>query len=148
MKKITSLLVATILLITTTQAQIQRSKPVKSAADSVAVTATDATPAMVNEMPEKASRKDKRAMMKELNLSRTQLKQLKGMRQDAKAKKDAIESNTQLSEEEKKKQTKMVKLEQLKKMKEILSPEQIQKLKEMRKQKAGDKMEMDDLEIE
>jgi Spy/CpxP family protein refolding chaperone len=147
MKKITSIIIVGILFSTATFAQIQRSKPSKSATDSTIVATTPSTPVMADQAPQ-ASRKDKRAMMKELNLSRTQMKQLKGMRQDAKAQKDAIDGNTQLSDEERKAKLREFRKEQLKKMQQILTPEQIQKLKEMRKQKAGDKMEMDDLEIE
>jgi Spy/CpxP family protein refolding chaperone len=146
MKKIVSLITIGILFSTVGVAQIQRTKPSKAATDSAVVT-TPASPVMTDEMPQ-ASRKDKRAMMKELNLSRTQMKQLKGMKQDGKAQKDAITNNTKLTDQERKQQLKELRVSQLKKMQQILTPEQITKLKEMRKQKAGDKMEMDDLDLE
>lgn len=146
MNKTLSLIVVATLFSTVTVAQIQRNKPSKSVTDSAA-TITPSFPAMVDEAPQ-ASRKDKRAMMKELNLSRAQMKQLKEMRKTSKAQKDAIDGNTQLSEDERKSKLREFRKEQLKKIQQILTPEQIQKLKEMRKQKAGDKMEMDDLEIE
>lgn len=146
MKKIVSLITVGILFSTMTFAQIKRTKPSKEVTDS-AISTTPSSPVMAEEMPQ-ASRKDKREMMKELNLSRTQMKQLKEMRKSSKAQKEAIDGNTQLSDDERKKQMKMHRVEQLKKMQQILTPDQIQKLKEMRKQKGGDKMEMDDLEIE
>jgi Spy/CpxP family protein refolding chaperone len=142
MKKIISFLVLSILL-TSAFAQVKRNKPAKAIVDS----AVQSTP-VISEEVSKSYRKDKRAMMKELNLSRTQMKQLKGMRQDAKAQKEAIDNNTKLSDEERKQQLREFRVKQMKKMQEILTPEQINKLKEMRKQKAGDKMEMEDLEME
>ncbi|MBP6432701.1 MAG: hypothetical protein KA319_13125 [Ferruginibacter sp.] len=146
MKKIVSLITIGIFFSTVAFAQIKRTKPSKAVADS-AIATTPASPVMAEEMPQ-ASRKDKKAMMKELNLSRTQMKQLKEMRKSSKAQKEAIDGNNQISEEERKTKLKEFRKEQLKKMQQILTPEQITKLKEMRKQKAGDKMEMDDLDLE
>jgi Spy/CpxP family protein refolding chaperone len=147
MKKILSLIIVCTLFSTVTFAQIKRSKPSKSATDSTVVATPSSSPVMADEMPQ-ASRKDKRVMMKEINLSRSQMKQLKEMRKSSKAQKEAIDGNTQINDDERKNKLREFRKEQLKKMQQILTPEQIQKLKEMRKQKAGDKMEMDDLEIE
>lgn len=122
-------------------AQIQRTKPVNSKFDS----ATIATQVAPNEVT-KSTKKQNRELFKELNLSRTQMKQLKEMRQDAKTKKQTIESNTQLSDAETKQQTREFKKGQLKRMQQILTPEQLSKLKAFKKDETG--LLMDDMEID
>jgi len=74
------------------------------------------------------------------------MKQLKEMRQDAKIKKQTIESNTQLSDAETKQQTREFKKGQLKRMQQILTPEQLSKLKAFKKDETG--LLMDDMEID
>lgn len=139
MKKIISFFIIVICAFATS-AQIQRTKPVNSKFDS----ATIATPVAPNEVT-KSTTKQNRELFKELDLSRTQMKQLKEMRQDAKTKKQTIESNTQLSDAEIKQQTREFNKGQLKRMQQILTPEQLSKLKAFKKDETG--LQMGDMEI-
>lgn len=139
MKKIISFFIIVICAFAAS-AQIQRTKPVNSKFDS----ATIATQVAPNEVT-KSTTKQNRELFKELDLSRTQMKQLKEMRQDAKTKKQTIESNTQLSDAETKQQTREFKKGQLKKMQQILTPEQLSKLKAFKKDETG--LQMGDMEI-
>jgi Spy/CpxP family protein refolding chaperone len=140
MKKIISFFIIVICALAAS-AQIQRTKPVNSKFYS----ATIATQVAPNEVT-KSTTKQNRELFKELDLSRTQMKQLKEMRQDAKTKKQTIESNTQLSDAEIKQQTREFKKGQLKKMQQILTPEQLSKLKAFKKDETG--LQMDDMEID
>lgn len=140
MKKIISFFII-VICVFAASAQIQRTKPVNSKFDS----ATIATQVSPNEVT-KSTTKQNRELFKELDLSRTQMKQLKEMRQDAKTKKQTIESNTQLSDAEIKQQTREFKKGQLKKMQQILTPEQLSKLKAFKKDETG--LQMDDMEID
>ncbi len=84
-------------------------------------------------------------MMRELHLSRQQLKQLRELKQSTKAKKDEIEANTQLSDSEKKESLKSMRKNQLQNMKNILTEAQFKKLMELRKSKKNtDEMMTDD----
>jgi len=139
MKKIISFFIIAICAFAAS-AQIQRTKPVNSKFDS----ATIATQVAPNEVT-KSTTKQNRELFKELDLSRTQMKQLKEMRQDAKTKKQTIESNTQLSDAETKQQTREFKKGQLKRMQQILTPEQLSKLKAFKKDETG--LQMGDMEI-
>ena len=140
MKKIISFFII-VICVFAASAQIQRTKPVNSKFDS----ATIATQVAPNEVT-KSTKKQNRELFKELDLSRTQMKQLKEMRQDAKTKKQTIESNTQLSDAETKQQTREFKKGQLKKMQQILTPEQLSKLKAFKKDETC--LQMDDMEID
>ena len=140
MKKIISFFII-VICVFAASAQIQRTKPVNSKFDS----ATIATQVAPNEVT-KSTKKQNRELFKELDLSRTQMKQLKEMRQDAKTKKQTIESNTQLSDAETKQQTREFKKGQLKRMQQILTPEQLSKLKALKKDETG--LQMDDMEID
>ena len=140
MKKIISFFIIVICAFAAS-AQIQRTKPVNSKFDS----ATIATQVAPNEVT-KSTTKQNRELFKELDLSRTQMKQLKEMRQNAKTKKQTIESNTKLSDAETKQQTREFKKGQLKRMQQILTPEQLSKLKAFKKDETG--LQMDDMEID
>ncbi|MBS1511402.1 MAG: hypothetical protein JST86_11215 [Bacteroidetes bacterium] len=119
-----------ITVISTAQIQRKRNNP---PADSAI-----AAPAGSNGM----NRKD---MLRELNLSKAQMQQLKESRQSLKAKKEAIDADDKLSPEEKQQQLKGLRKEQAQTMMRILTPEQRQKLMQLRQQnKAGKPMdEMD-----
>ena len=140
MKKIISFFIIVICAFAAS-AQIQRTKPVNSKFDS----ATIATQVATNDVI-KSTTKQNRELFKELDLSRTQMKQLKEMRKEAKIKKQTIESNTELSDAETKQQTREFKKGQLKKMQQILTPEQLSKLKAFKKDETG--LQMDDMEID
>ena len=140
MKKIISFFI-TVICAFAAIAQIQRTKPVNSKFDS----ATIATQVAPNEVT-KSTKKQHRELFKELDLTRTQMKQLKEMRQEAKIKKQTIESNTQLSDVERKQQTREFNKGQLKRMQQILTPEQLSKLKAFKKDETG--LQMDDMEID
>ena len=86
MKKIISFFIIVICAFAAS-AQIQRTKPVNSKFDS----ATIATQVATNDVI-KSTTKQNRELFKELDLSRTQMKQLKEMRKEAKIKKQTIES--------------------------------------------------------
>lgn len=67
--------------------------------------------------------------MKDLNLTKEQRSKMKEIRQSGQAAKEAIESNTNLSEAEKKKQMRALQKEQAQKMQDILTVEQREKFK-------------------
>ena len=73
---------------------------------------------------DKANRKD---LLKDLDLSREQKGKLKEIRQAGKVKKEAIENNSQLSEDEKKKQLRELQKEQANSIQAILTDEQKEK---------------------
>lgn len=105
-------------------AQIERKPAPARPADSVA-----------NNQPvskmDKANRKD---LLKDLDLTREQKGKLKEIRQAGKAKKEAIENNGQLSEDEKKKQLRELQKEQAKAIQAILTDEQKEKFKAKRQE--------------
>jgi hypothetical protein len=84
---------------------------------------------------------NKRQMMKDLNLSKEQKIKLKEARQANKAKKEAIENDAKLSNEEKEAQLKALHQEQAKNTMNILNEEQKEKIKRKLKEKKGRKSE-------
>ena len=78
------------------------------------------------EIINKQSRKER---FKELDLTKEQKGKLKEINQSGKAAKEAIENNTGLSEDEKKKQLRNLQKEQAQKIQAILTPEQLEKFK-------------------
>jgi Spy/CpxP family protein refolding chaperone len=100
-------------------AQIER-KPVAIKKDS-SQTVTDE-----GNKGDKQSRKER---MKELNLTREQKGKMKEIMQNGKAAKDAIENDTKLSDEDKKKQKRELQKTQMQKIQAILTTEQIEKFK-------------------
>jgi periplasmic protein CpxP/Spy len=99
-------------------AQIER-KSVAVKTDSAQTTATD------NKV-DKQSRKER---FKELDLTREQKGKMKEIMQANKAAKEAIENNTQLSDQDKKKQMRELQKAQMLKVQAILTPEQREKFK-------------------
>ena len=99
-------------------AQIER-KPVAVKTDSAQTTTND------NKV-DKQSRKER---FKELDLTREQKGKMKEIMQANKAAKEAIENNTQLSVQEKKKQMRELQKAQMQKIQAILTPEQREKFK-------------------
>ena len=98
-------------------AQIERAAVVPK--DTIPFTAS-------NEKKNKQTQKDR---LEELDLTKEQKAKLKEIRQSGKAVKDAIENNTALSETEKKKQLRNLKMEQAQKVQGILTEEQKAKFK-------------------
>jgi Spy/CpxP family protein refolding chaperone len=91
-----------------------------------------------NEMRQKgAGKQEKREMMKELNLSREQMKQMKTLRQETKAKMDDLKAQDKITVEEKKQKMKAIQEERKTKLKAILSAEQYAKLEAKFKEKRG-----------
>lgn len=85
-------------------------------------------------------KQEKRAMMKELNLTEDQKSKLKEMNAGNKEKKQAIVNNAQLTEEQKKEQLKSIRKVQADNMKAVLTDEQKAKMKEVKmKMKASKK---------
>jgi len=76
--------------------------------------------------------KHKKEMMKSLNLSDEQKGRLKEMKVANKQKRDAIQNNSSLSQEQKKEQLKALKQDQRNGMQSVLNDEQKQKMKEMK----------------
>lgn len=113
-------LIAFILSLVTVSAsaQIER-KPVVVKTDS-AQTTTNIT------QVDKQSRKER---FKELDLTREQKGKMKEIMQANKAAKEAIENNTQLSDQEKKKQMRELQKAQMQKTQAILTAEQFEKFK-------------------
>jgi hypothetical protein len=126
MKKIIILL-AGIIIVAAADAQVQRKRAVLPVTDS---TKTDAAVT-------KNDRQRKKEMFKELNLSKEQRVKLKGVKQDGKAKIDAIQNDATLSDAEKKEKMKELKKQQLTSTMALLNDEQKAKLKQMLKEKKG-----------
>lgn len=80
---------------------------------------------------DKASRKD---LMRDLDLTRDQKIKLKEIRENGKAKKEAIENNSQLTEPEKKTRLWELQKEQAKSIQAILTDEQKEKFKAKRRE--------------
>lgn len=104
-------------------AQVERKQIPGKAADSV-------NKEQGGEKMDKSKRKD---LMKDLDLTREQKGKLKEIRQVSKAKKEAIENNSQLSEGEKKKQLRELKREEAKSIQAILTDEQKEKFNSKRR---------------
>ncbi len=77
-------------------------------------------------------------VLRQLDLTREQRIRLKQIRDDNQAKKAAIENNTGLNDEQKKKQLKELKKEQANKLQSILTEEQKEKFRSLRAGSAGD----------
>lgn len=127
MKKILVALLTTTIVFTA-GAQVQRKKTTVST-DSTAIAAPAKT------------RGEKREMMKELNLSKEQKIKLKNLKQDNKAKIDAVQNDASLSDAEKKVKLKELKKQQLLSTMSVLNEEQKAKLKQLRKDKKEDEAE-------
>lgn len=76
----------------------------------------------------------KKALMRELNLSKEQKGKLKEIKQAHKVQIDEVQNDAKLSAEEKKAKLKALKMEQLKKTMAVLNEEQKAKMKAMRSQ--------------
>ena len=99
-------------------AQIKREPAVTAKTDTISFSSANTN--------EKMNRKDR---LKELELTREQKIKMKEIRQSNQAAKAAIENNTGLSEEEKKKQLRALQKEQAQKVQAILTEEQRAKFK-------------------
>ena len=107
-------------------AQLERARKPKTASD------TTSTGAAVAMKDDKQSQKD---MIRELNLTKEQKGKFKEIRQNMKAKKEAIENDDKLSDTEKKEKLRELRKEQMKATDSILNEEQREKMKQMRKDK-------------
>ena len=87
---------------------------------------TDSAQTVTTNKADKHSRKER---MKELDLTREQKSKMKEIIQSGKAAKEAIENNTQLSDQDKKKKLRELQKAQMQKIQAILTPEQIEKFK-------------------
>lgn len=114
------LLIAFILSLVTisASAQIER-KPVVVKTDSFQTVSSGGK-------VDKQSRKER---MKELDLTKEQKDKMKEIVQTGKASKEAIENDTQLSDQDKKKQMRELQKAQMLKIQAILTPEQLEKFK-------------------
>lgn len=112
-------------------AQIQRQKKETAKTDSSASAAVQTK----DEGP------NKKEMMKELDLSKEQKLKIKAFRQDAQAKKDAIENDITLKPEEKQAKLKDVRKELQQNTMSVLTREQKLKLLKMRSEKKGQPMD-------
>jgi len=83
----------------------------------------------------KADKQSRKERFKELDLTKEQKGKLKEIMQSGKAAKEAIESNTQLSEDDKKKQLRELQKSQAQKIQAMLTPEQREKFKASRPNK-------------
>lgn len=117
---ILALLLSSIISVAQVERKPAPAKPVDSVASNQPVKKMD-----------KANRKD---LLKDLDLSREQKIKLKEIRQANKTKKEAIENNSQLPEDEKKKQLKELQKEQAKSIQAILTDEQKEKFKAKRRE--------------
>ncbi len=114
-----SLLAFTFSLVTlSASAQIER-KPVVGRTDT-----TKLTP-----LKGRTVKLGQKERLKELDLTREQKGTMKEIMQANKAAKEAIENNTQLSDQERKKQMRELQKSQMQKIQAILTPEQVEKFK-------------------
>ena len=93
---------------------------------------TDSAQTTNNNKVDKQTRKER---LKELDLTKEQKGKMKEIVQAGKAAKEAIENNTQLSDEDKKKQLRELQKAQAQKVQAILTPEQREKFKASRPNK-------------
>jgi periplasmic protein CpxP/Spy len=84
-----------------------------------------------------AGQQDKREMMKELNLSRDQMKQMRTLKQETKAKMEEVKALDKITAEEKKIKMKAIQEERKTKLKAILSAEQFAKMEAKLKERKG-----------
>lgn len=117
----------------TASAQIER-LPVIIKADSTSTS-------VPNDKADKQSRKER---FKELDLTKEQKSKLKEITQSNKAEKETIENNTQLSEQDKKKQLRELQKSQMQKILAILTPEQQEKFKQQVRDKLKEKASKQD----
>lgn len=122
--KITWFVLFLFLTALTATAQVER-KPVVVKTDTSQATANDP-------QVDKQSRKER---FKELGLTREQKSKLKEIMQANKAAKEAIENNTQLSDQDKKKQLRELQKAQMQKIQAILTPEQQEQFRKQLLQK-------------
>lgn len=102
----------------TASAQVER-KPVVVKADSTRTNGTG----------NKADKQNRKERFKELDLTRAQKIKMKDIMQANKAAKEAIENNTLLADQDKKRQLRELKKAQVQKIQAILTPEQVEKFK-------------------
>ena len=76
---------------------------------------------------------NKKQILKELNLTKDQMGQMKDLRRTMKQKRADINNNPDLTQEQKQEKIKELRIEQREKLSTILTPEQMEKLKEERK---------------
>ncbi|MBA2248750.1 MAG: hypothetical protein H0W12_01000 [Chitinophagaceae bacterium] len=113
MKKILGIIVCTVLFFASTNAQVKMADNVNTR----------------DHASHQANKTHKKALMKELNLSKQQKSQMKQMHKSMKPQKKAIMENASLSAEQKKEQLKQLRMGQRNKMSSILTPEQLAKWK-------------------
>jgi periplasmic protein CpxP/Spy len=80
---------------------------------------------------------EKKEMMKDLNLSKEQMKAMRAAQQDAKAKMQALKAQENITVKEMKEKAKAIQEERKTKLKAILTPEQFAKLEAKMKEKRG-----------
>lgn len=80
----------------------------------------------------KHNKKERKEMMKSLNLSKQQKQQLKAFHKSTKSQREAIKNNTSLSEEQKKEKIEQLHKERHDKLESILTSEQKQKMNQSR----------------
>ena len=83
----------------------------------------------VNDNGRKHGNKDRRQMMKDMNLSKQQKQEMKAFMKNNKAKKEAIQNDKSLSAQDRKMKMMQLRKEQQEKMSTILTPEQREKMK-------------------
>ena len=83
----------------------------------------------------KHNKKERKEMMKALNLTKEQKVQLKSFHKSTKQENEAIKNNSALSKEQKKEKTEQLHKERHEKLESILTPEQKERMKQMRENK-------------
>ncbi len=129
MKKTVLLLLFFVAAVAAT-AQVQRAVKPKTVNSDSAATGTNNSMA-----PAKDDMQNRKAMIKELNLTREQKGKFREMQQNMKAKKEAIENDDKLSDTEKKEKLRTLRKEQMAATDSILNNEQREKMRQMRKDK-------------
>jgi periplasmic protein CpxP/Spy len=95
-----------------------------------------------------AGKQDVREMMKDLNLTRDQMKQMRALKQETKAKMEEVKALDKITADEKKAKMKAIQEERKTKLKAILTAEQFAKLEAKLKEKKTDmdKQMMEEIE--
>jgi periplasmic protein CpxP/Spy len=95
-----------------------------------------------------AGKQDVREMMKDLNLTRDQMKQMRALKQETKAKMEEVKALDKITADEKKAKMKAIQEERKTKLKAILTAEQFAKMEAKLKEKKTDmdKQMMEEIE--
>lgn len=97
------------------------------------------TDTVLTETKPDAATASRRQMIRELDLTREQMQKLKIIREESKARQEALENNTSLTEDERRRQLRAIQADLMQKNRQVLSAEQMEKMKTFRQSKKMNK---------